>query len=79
MPRYQIGGKVNLEVDVMGKYAGKATESMKTKVQELENRGKYVCSPFCRRNRRPSKLQRIQVKGKSVRYKSAGCSRYIFF
>ena len=31
MPHYQLGGKVNLEVDVMGKYAGKATEILKTK------------------------------------------------
>ena len=38
MPHYQLGGKVNLEVDVMGKYAGKATEILKTKVHELENR-----------------------------------------
>ena len=38
MPHYPIGGEVNLEVDVMGKYAGKATEHMEIKVRELENR-----------------------------------------
>ena len=38
MPHYPIGSKVNLEVDVMGKYAAKYSAAIKGKVNNLENK-----------------------------------------
>ena len=38
MPHYPIGSKVNLEVDVMGKYAAKYSAAIKDKVNHLENK-----------------------------------------
>lgn len=38
MPHYALGAKVNLEVDVMGKYASKYSAALKDKVNNLESK-----------------------------------------
>ena len=38
MPHYALGAKVNLEVDVMGKYASKYSTALRDKVNTLESK-----------------------------------------